>query len=192
NAIVVIAGDVTAAEVRPLAEKYYGVLPRRDVPARQRLSEPEQVAPRQVSLKSPRVEQPSWSRSYLAPSYHRGATEHAYALEVLAEILGSGTTSRLYRHLVVEQGVATGIGAWYSPDAVDLASFGVAASPQPGAGLDELEAAIQAEIDILLADGVTEEELETAKTLLAADAIKARDSLSGPARTIGAALATGD
>lgn len=191
NAIVVIAGDVTAEQVRPLAEKYYGVLPRRAVPERNRLDEPDPVAPRRVELASPRVQQPSWTRYYLAPSYNRGATEHAYALEVLAEILGSGSTSRLYRRLAVEEGLAAGIGAWYGPDAVDLATFAVSASPQPGVSVEDLQAAIEAEIAKLLAEGVTEEELASAKTLLQAGAVKARDSLSGPARALGAALTTG-
>lgn len=191
NAVLVIVGDVTLEQVRPLAEKYYGPIAARDVPARLRLQEPPVIAPRQVTLESPQVQQPSWSRSYVAPSYHSGATEHAYALELLAEILGGGPTSRLYRHLVVEQGVATAIGAWYSPDAVDLGTFGIGASPQPGADVPALQAAIDAELAAVLADGVSEAELAAAKTLLAADAVKARDSLSNPARSIGTTLATG-
>ncbi len=191
NAVLVIAGDITLEQVRPLAEKYYGVIPAREVPARVRLAEPPPIAPRRVELASPRVQQPSWSRSYLAPSYHSAGAEHADALELLAEIIGGGPTSRLYRHLVVEQGLATGIGAWYGPDAVDLGTFGISASPQPGTELPVLEAAIEQELAAVLADGVTQAELDAAKTLLQADAVKARDSLSNPARTIGSTLATG-
>lgn len=191
NAIVVISGDVTAEQVRPLAEKYYGAIPRRAVPERLRVQEPPPLAPRRVELASPRVQQPSWRRSYQAPSHNRGNTEHAYPLEVLAEILGGGPTSRLYRSLVVDQGVASGISAWYRPNAVDLTTFGIAAIPRPGRSVDELEAALEAELAALLADGVTEAEVAAAKTVLTAEAIKARDSLSGPARVIGAALATG-
>ncbi len=191
NAVLVIVGDVTLDQVRPLAEKYYGLIAKRDVPARVRLQEPPHIAPVQVRMESPQVQQPSWSRTYIAPSYHSGVTEHAYALELLAEILGGGPTSRLYRHLVVDQGIAVGAGAWYSPDAVDLGTFGIGASPQTGGDVPALQAAIDAEIAEVLKDGVTEAELATAKTLLAADAVKARDSLSNPARTIGATLATG-
>ena len=120
-----------------------------------------------------------------------GASGHAYALELLSEIVGGGRSSRFYRHLVVDQGIAVGVGAWYSPDAVDLGTFGFGASPQTGGDVPALQAASDAEIAEVLKNGVTEAELATAKTLLAADAIKARDSLSNPARTIGAALATG-
>ncbi len=63
NAVVVISGDVSLDEVRPLAEKYYGAVPRRAVPERARPQEPAQLAPRRVTLKSPRVRQPSLSIS---------------------------------------------------------------------------------------------------------------------------------
>jgi zinc protease len=191
NAVVVISGDVTMAQVKPLAEKYYGVLPARAVPARNRPEEPVQFAPRRVVLEDGRVQLASWSRLYQAPSYHRGAKEHAHALEVLAEIIGGGTSSRLYRSLVVEQKVATSAGAGYSPDSLDLSVFNFYASAQSGGGLDDIEAAVDAEIARLLADGVTEEEVARAKKSLQAESVKARDSLSAPARIVGRALAGG-
>ena len=102
NAILIIAGDVTVDQVRPLAEKYYGVIAKRDVPVRSRPQEPTQFAPRRVTLESAEVKQGQWSRQYQAPSYRIGPKEDVYALEVLAEILGGNTTSRLYRRLVVD------------------------------------------------------------------------------------------
>ena len=69
NAVVVIAGDVTGAEVRPLAEKTYGKVARRaEIGPRMRPQEPPPVAVRQVTLADPRVAQPSLQRSYLVPS----------------------------------------------------------------------------------------------------------------------------
>ncbi|MGE0120512.1 MAG: M16 family metallopeptidase [Dongiaceae bacterium] len=191
NAVVVISGDVTMAQVRPLAEKYYGVLPGQPAPARVRPAEPVQFAPRRLTLEDGRVQLASWSRLYQAPSHHRGATEHAYALEVLAEIVGGGTSSRLYRGLVVDRKVATSAGAGYDPDSLDLSTFSFYASAQSGGGVQAIEQAIDAEIARLLADGVTEDELARAKSSLQAGAVKARDSLSAPARIVGRALATG-
>jgi zinc protease len=191
NAVVVISGDVTMDQVRPLAEKYYGALPATAVPVRARPDEPAQFAPRRVTKEDPRVQLASWTRLYQAPSYHRGAKEHAYALEVLSELLGGGTSSRLYRSLVVEQKLATSAGASYDGDNLDLSTFGLYASAQSGGGVGAIEPAIDAEIARLLKDGVTEDEVARAKTSLQAEAVKARDSLSGPARLVGAALATG-
>ncbi len=191
NAVLVVSGDVTAAAVRPLAEKYYGPIAAGPVPERGRLAEPPARAPRRVVLESPRVQQPSWSRRYLAPGYRTAEDGEAYALEVLAEILGGGPTSRLYRRLVIDSKVATVAGAAYEPDRLDTGSFALYGSPQAGGKVEAVEAALEAEIAELLAKGVTQAEVDGAKTLMLADAIKARDSLTGPAHIIGTALTTG-
>jgi len=191
NAVLIVAGDIDAAELRPLAEKYYGVIPARPVPERERLGEPPQQAAREVELADPRVQQPSLVRSYLAPSYNAGTTEHAYALEVLAEVLGGTSTSRLYRALVIDQKLATSAGAYYRGSALDLASFRVYASPRPGVSLDELEAAIDAQLARLQSEPVTAAEVARATSRMIAEAVYALDSLSRAVRSFGAALATG-
>lgn len=190
NAVLVIAGDVTAAEVRPLAEKYYGAIPVRPLPPRERVSEPTLQVERRVVLRDPEVRQPALRRAYLAPSYNTGPPGRAYALQVLSEILG-GPTGRLYRSLVVEQRLAVSAAARYSASSYDLSTFGFSLSPAPGHSLEALEAALSAEIAKVLDDGVSAEEVATAKTRLKRDAIFARDSLSGPAWALGSALATG-
>ena len=191
NAVLIVAGDVDPVEVRRMAERTYGKIARRDVAPRLRPAEPKQHAPRRVELRDRRVNQPSWSRRYIAPSYASGETQHAYPLEVLAELLGGGSTTRLYRSLSVEQGIAASAGAWYAPGSLDLTTFGIWFSPRPGENMDAIEAAMEAEIERLLADGVTEDEVGRAKTRMIDSAIFARDSLRAGARTFGAALSTG-
>src|SRR5262249_18570753 len=75
--------------------------------------------------------------------------------------------------------------------ALDYGQFTISAAPPPGADTDKLEAAIDDEIATLLDKGVQSAEVEAAKNRLAADAIKARDSLRGPAEIVGSALVTG-
>jgi len=191
NAILVVSGDVTPAHVRELAEKYYGPIPAKELPARVRPSEPPQHAAREVVLRDPRVDQPGWSRRWLAPSYVAGAHEQAHALEVLAEIIGGGATSRLYQALVVEQALAASAGAWYSPDQLDLTTFGVWFSPRPGVEVATLAAALDAQLARFLKEGATAEEVARAKQRLIDSAIFARDSVDGPARIFGVALSTG-
>jgi len=191
NAILVVAGDITAEELKPLAEKYYGVIPRADTPPRQWLAEPPQQAARTVELRDPRVRQPSWQRTYVAPSYQYGETQYAEALEVMADIIGGKSTSRFYRSLVIDQGIAVSAGAYYSPQDRGPGQLTVYASPAPGVSVEEVGAAIDAEIAKLLADGVTDDEVELAVNNMKASAIFARDSLSTGARVLGAALATG-
>ncbi len=192
NAVLVVAGDVSADEVKSLAEATYGkVRPTREIGPRKRPQEPAPRAERQVTLADPRVQQPSLQRGYLVPSAATASPGEAEALEVLAHVLGSGTTSRLYNTLVVERGVAVSAGGWYSGSALDHTRFSVYGSPRPGVTLSQLEAAIDAVIDDVITKGVTAQEVERSKNRLLADAIFAQDNQSTMARWYGVALTTG-
>ncbi len=192
NAIVVVAGDVAAAEVKADAEDTYGkVAVRAEIAPRHRPQEPPQEAPRTVTLADARVEQPSVSRYYLVPSRTTAKAGESEALEVLAHVLGGGTNSRLYRALVVEQGVALNAGAYYSGTALDYGKFGVYGSPKPGNTLHTVEAAIDAVLADVSEHGITADELDLAKNRLIADAVYAQDNQATLARWYGSALATG-
>src|SRR6185503_4621463 len=191
NAVLVVAGDVTAADVRPLAEKYYGAIPRRDVPERARPLEPPHRHARRVTYKDSRVEAPSWSKFFLAPSYNRGETQHVYALQVLSEILGGGATSRLYQEIVVKQKLAASAGAGYSGSSFDYSNFYVYASPRTGVEIDKIEKAIEDAIAELLEKGVTADELQRAKQVLMDRSAFAHDNLRTGAMSFGVALTTG-
>lgn len=191
NAILVVAGDITAAELKPLAEKYYGTIPRGPELLRERPNEPPQRAARQVELRDPRVRQPGWSRVYLAPSHFVGAAEHVYPLEVFGEILGGGATSRLYRSLVIEKKLAVSAGAYYSSGGLGPARFGIYASPRPGVSSNQIETAVEGVLDDVRKSGITEDEVARAKSRIQAQAVYARDSLRAGARALGSALASG-
>jgi zinc protease len=197
NAVLVVAGDVTLDQVKQLAQDTFGKLPRRDVPGRQRLAEPQQNAPRQVELTSDLVRQSYMVKDYLAPSYRIGLDNQsakdndAYALQLLSTILGEGTTSRLYRRLVINDKSATDAASSYDPSAYDLGTFTVYGSPVPGGDMKKVETAIADEISLILKDGVTEDELKAAKQRLRIETAKSRDSLQGPAVLIASALVTG-
>jgi zinc protease len=191
NAILVVAGDVDVARLKPLVERYFGPIPARAVPERWRPDEPPSRAPRRITMTSEQVGSPSLSRTYQAPSYIYGETRQAHALQVLAELFGGATTSRIYRSLVIDQPLATSAGSYYEPSAIGPATFGVYASPREGRILADSEAAIDKAIELLLADGPTDEEVARAKQRLSAAAAFARDSLRGPAMALGAALSIG-
>ncbi len=191
NAVLVVAGDITLEELRPLAEKYYGVIPAGPEIERPDLREPPQRAARRVTLRDIRVRQPSLRRDYLAPSYLQGDATQAEALQVFSSIIGGDSTSRLYRALVVERKLAVSAGTYYGPTSRGPAQFGVYASPRPGVSLGDLEAALDEELAKILADGVTAEEVARQKKRILADSVYARDSLMRGARILGAALAIG-
>jgi zinc protease len=191
NAILVVAGDVQAADVRLLAEGTYGAISARgEPPRRNRTAEPPIPAARRVELSDPKVEQPSFQRYWLTPSYRTAKGHDAHTLEVLAQLLGGGATSRLYRSLVQERELAVNAGAWYMGDAVDLTRFAAYATPRPGVELKTLETAIE-EVIAALQAGIEPRELARVKTRLVADAIYARDSQASLARIYGSTLATG-
>jgi zinc protease len=192
NAALIVAGDITAEELRPLAEATYGRIPARPVPERMRVEEPPQHAERFVELSDPRVLQPSLIRSYLAPSLRSEGGDHAHALEVLSEVLGGGSTSRLYRALVVERGLASAAGGYYSSSSLGKTTFKIYVSPRPGIEMEAVEEALDEEIARLLGDDrVRADEVERVKTRMLAEAIYATDSLSAAARSFGVALTTG-
>jgi zinc protease len=192
NATLIVVGDVKPDQVKALAEKYYGPIPSHPVPPRIR----PQVAPlggaetRQV-LKDQNIHQPAFLRMYVAPNYSEKTKKTALALEVFDEIFGTGTTSRLYKALAVKLKVATGVSSNYDDTAVDPIAYSISATPAPGKDIAEVEKAVDGVIQDLLKNGVTDAEVADAKTRLQAQAILARDSLSGPAHSIGEAVSTG-
>lgn len=192
NAILIVAGDVTGAELKPLAEKYFGpVAERAPTYVRKRPPVEWPAASTRVTLHDARVQEPTWLRFYPAPSQGQAGPREAAALDMLAQILGGGTTSRLYQALVVHQKVASSVQAWYDGDNLDAGDFGVYALPRLGGDLAVAEKAIDAEIARLLKDGVTAAELERARTQLVASDVYARDTQQTMAYAYGSALMTG-
>lgn len=191
NAVLIVEGDVTAEELKPLAEKYYGAIPRGPETERIRTTEPPASADRRIVLEHERVTQPSWSRRYLAPSYRYGESEHAYALQVLSEIIGGGASSRLHKRLVLDDAIALSAGAFYGADDLGPATFGFYAAPKPGVPMAKIEATVMAEVAKVLKDGITEKELAGAVARMRDNAVLARDDFGTAARVFGSTLTTG-
>ena len=193
NAILVVAGDVTPAEVLELAKTYYGPLEPSDrITPRERPSEPPQLAERRLTLADERVSEPYVIRTYIAPERDPGAQEQAAALTILAELLGgSGTTSVLARALQFDTQVAVWTAAFYDGTSVDPDTFGLAIGPVPGVSLADAEKAMDDVVGKFLTDGVNPQDFARIKTQIRAGEIYARDDAQGLARTYGAALAVG-
>jgi zinc protease len=193
NATLVIAGDVDADEIRPMAERTFGVVaPQPDIPARRiRPQEPTPIAPRTVTVADPRVEQPKMMRYYLVPSAATAASGESAALDVLAQLMGNGTNSYLYRALVVDKPLAVTAGAGYQGTALDDTQFTISVSPKPGIAFAQIEPVVDRVIAEVAQNPVPSEDLERVKTQLIAEAIYAQDSQATLARWYGAALTTG-
>ena len=192
DAVVVVAGDVDPAEALKFAEATYGKVPRHgNILQPQPRRRPPPAAARSLTLVDPRVEQPVVQREYLVPSFHTAKAGQSEALEVLANIVGGGTNSRLYRVLVVDKRVAVSAQAWYDSAAYDMSKFGLVVAPRPGVALLQLEADADAVLADVVANGVTAAELDRAKSRMIADAVYAQDNQVSMARWYGSALTTG-
>src|SRR6478752_3256092 len=147
NATLVIAGDVDAGEIRPMAERTFGVVASQpDIPARRiRPQEPTPIAPRTVTFADPRVEQPKMMRYYVVPSATTAASGESAALDVLGQLMGNGTNSYLYRALVVDKPLAVNAAASYQGTAVDETQFSITAAPRQGVSFAEVAQAIYAQ-----------------------------------------------
>jgi zinc protease len=193
NATLVVAGDVEASEVHAMAERTFGAVAPQPAIAAKRLrpQEPPPAGPRTVTLADPRVEQPGVRRYYLVPSATTAAAGESPALDVLAQLMGSGSNSYLYRALVVDKPLAVGAGAGYQGTSLDDTQFVISASPKPGVEFAEVEKVIDSVIADIAQNAVPDADLERVKTQLIAEAIYAQDSQAALARWYGAAITVG-
>jgi zinc protease len=193
NAILVIAGDVDADEVRPMAERTFGVVAAQPaIPVKRiRPQEPEPAAPRTVTLSDPRVEQPGLRRYYLVPSAATAAAGQSAALDVLAQLMGGGSNSYLYRRLVIDRPLAVNASAAYQGTSLDATQFAISASPRTGVTFAQVEQVIDDVIADIAQNGVRSEDLERVKTQLIAETVYAQDNQATLARWYGGAMTTG-
>ena len=193
NAILVVAGDVEADEVRPMAERTFGVVaPQPAIPPKRiRPQEPEPAAPRTVTLSDPRVEQPTLRRYYLVPSATTAAAGESAALDVLAQLMGGGSNSYLYRRLVIDRPLAVNAGAAYQGASLDATQFTISASPRPGVTFTQVEQVIDDVIADIDQNGIRAEDLERVKTQLIAETVYAQDNQATLARWYGGAMTIG-
>jgi zinc protease len=193
NATLVIAGDVDARDIRPMVERAFSDVPAQPAIPAQRIrpQEPLPVAPRTVTLSDPRVEQPTVRRVYLVPSATTAAVGESPALDVLAQLIGGGSNSYLYRALVIDRPLAVSASAGYQGTSLDPTQFTISASPKPGVEFAQVEQMIDQVIADIAENPARAEDLERVKTQLIAGAIYAQDNQATLARWYGGALTTG-
>jgi len=191
NALVVISGDVTLDEVKKLAAESYGKIPKHETTVRKPCPPLKEPSEHRLEIVDAGVEQPQFEWNAIVASYSTQKDHEAYALEVLGEALDGGQVGALYRELVLRQGVASGVGTSYDPDARGDAVFTIALVPQPGKEPKELEKALQGEMQQLAQSGLDVKSVESAKKRLTRAAIFERDSLLAPGYVFGEGLTTG-
>ena len=173
NLTIAIVGDVNPQQVKKLAQKYFAGIPGAPRPDPVETVEPPQLGERRIVIDDP-------SQPLLYIGYHRPDFNHSdnAIFDTIAEIIGIGRTSRLYKTLVKEKKMAVNAGA-FSGGSKYPALFLFYAVPAKGRIPQECESAIYAEIEKLKAEPVLPEELQKAKTRSRADLISQLDSNSG-------------
>ena len=144
-----------------------------------------------MTLEDARAGRTTVQRFYLAPSYASAEPGEAEALDLLMRVAATGSVSKIYKRLVIEDKKAANAGGWYSDSGLDSGRLGFYAIAAEDVSAEELEQAIGGVIEDLLRDGVTQEELDRARASYIAEFVYTSDSQSRMARHYGWRLATG-
>lgn len=180
NAVVAIVGDVDIEEIKELSKKYFEPIPARTAPRPVHAREPEQLGEKRLYVNRD-VASPNILAVYHIPE---SGSKDRYALEMLDSILGEGKSSRLYKALVDEKQVAVEIQTilWRSLDPFLYQIYAICARD---VSEDLLEKAIYEEIDKVIKDGVTEQELQKAKNRKLMEFYHIMETNNGKANNLG-------
>jgi predicted Zn-dependent peptidase len=181
NAVLVLVGDLDPQETLERVKKYFGEIPSQPAPPKVDLGEPEHYGERREVIYDSLARLPQLMITYHTPP---GDTPENFQVQVLANILGSGQSSRFYQHLVKEKQLAVSVQV--RPDErIGPSLLYITATPRPGVKPEDLEKAIYDEIEAVQKDGVTTQEIEKARTQYLRSQIQGRQSSLSTAMRLG-------
>ncbi len=158
NAILVVAGNISWEDTLSLTEKWFALIPRREVPTRTLPQEPEQTAMRRLEVER------DVPVDALYMAFHMDARDgkNFYACDILTDLLSNGQSSRLNQHLVQERKIFSNIDAYISASR-DAGLLYVSGKPAKGISLKQAEEAVWEQLQILSEELVGGHELEKVK-----------------------------
>jgi zinc protease len=142
NAVVSIVGDVDAKATLEKVRKYFEGIPQQPAPPEVDMAEPPQTAERRTTIEDGLARLPRLDLAYKIPP---DGSPDSYALSVLSTVLSGGRSSRLYESIVRQKGLSSGVSAG-AVQGRGPGLFRFTGIPLPGKSIEELEAAIGAEI----------------------------------------------
>ena len=180
NATLVVAGDFQIEETKKLIADYFATIPNDKPVPRPEFNWTLDVQGKSKDVVRKNTPLPSLIHAWRAPS----ETEpDAYPLEMLANILGDGRSSRLYQSLVEKKGLAMNV-APYCSLLEKAGMLAISVTGQSGATLEELDAALLEEIKRVVAEGVTEEEFQKVRTQMESQFAKSGGTMAERASTL--------
>ncbi|WP_049620756.1 M16 family metallopeptidase [Frateuria defendens] len=174
NTTLVLAGDITVAEARAKAEKYFGDIPAGPPVAHQR----PWITPLARSARGVQhdhVAQPRIIRTWVVPQL---GSDDAIQLDLATTVLGGGKTSRLYQRLVYRDKLVDDVSASIAPFAL-ASQVQIQADVKQGVESAKVEAAIADELKKFLAEGPTQDELDRAKVANRAAFVRGLEKVGG-------------
>ncbi|HEV2679944.1 MAG TPA: pitrilysin family protein [Rhodanobacter sp.] len=174
NTTLILAGDITEAQAKEKAAKYFGDIPAGPAVARQQAwITPLQTATRGVQ--HDHVSQPRIIRTWVVPQL---GSDDAIQLDLASSALGGGKTSRLYQRLVYQDKLVDDISAGISEFAL-ASQFQIQADVKQGVDPAKVEAVINEELKKFLASGPTQDELDRAKVASRAGFVRGLEKVGG-------------
>ncbi|WP_449427229.1 M16 family metallopeptidase [Rhodanobacter umsongensis] len=174
NTTLVLAGDITVAQAREKAAKYFGDIPAGPAVARQQ----PWITPLAKSTRGVQhdhVSQPRIIRTWVVPQL---GTDDAIQLDLASTALGGGKTSRLYQRLVYQDKLVDDVSAGISPFAL-ASQFQIQADVKQGVDPAKVEAVVNEELKQFLAHGPTQDELDRAKVANRAGFVRGLEKVGG-------------
>ncbi|MBF0098482.1 MAG: insulinase family protein [Magnetococcales bacterium] len=195
NAILVMVGDLELAAMAQQVRDAFAAIPAQAAPPVPLLPEPVAVDGPQRLLQTDRsVTLPLWYGAYPVPSWNSAQGEDVLALELLATILGDGSSSRLHQRLVLQDSLAVSTSAHYGGYARSWELFTLEATPTAdgaAAALPRIEQVILEEVERISREPVSARELQRAKNSMIAQHVYSHDSIHALASAIGTLSSTG-
>ena len=190
NAILVLSGDITIDEAKPLVEKYFGNIKNRPIKARF-VGTPvlKEKFSQQLEMSLPNIKTPRIVWYYVLPPYAK-IKGSVYDYEALEQYLGSGKTSALYRDLVLNRKIALSVGANFSFITHTNASFSLSMVPAEGISISEAKEALKDALQKAVTE-LNEQKLASVKKKMVADLVYVQDNPSTAANIIGNLLTNG-
>jgi zinc protease len=180
NATVVAVGDFKEKNLLAKIQKAYGSLESAEIPVENVLPEPPQIVERRVSVKKPTATD-KVAIAYHGPAF--GDVDHV-PLTMLSEVLFAGRSSRCHRAIVQEAEIATELRGWVGTFR-DPGLFEIYATARPGKTSAEIIAALDRELARVVAEPVTEAELDKVKAKVELALVQSLETASGKAEQIG-------
>mgnify|MGYP001554093678 CR=1 FL=1 len=185
NATLVIVGDVNAEQALKQVEKYFALIPQKQLPDRNDVLEFDRIGYRHMEIQLP-VQVPNlfmaWNVQSIATAKN---PQDAYALTIIQSLLDGSISARLQDRLVRDKKLLTAISVSYDPYNRGDSLFMISALPSDGVSLDEAQKAIEKEMNLFKTELVNQAELDLVKNNFISNLIYSQDDIGGQANMIG-------